>query len=245
MKRITTIVLFASIFAVTVGTLGLSGNSAPLVLAVAPESPELVGMLGHVQYKVLDNNGDVKAYMQNDNVVVQDGSTCSADRIFGTTSTECNITSSFDRIAIGNGTIPDPLAVGITNRTLADTDVSNVTLECAAISPTDGGEMARRTVIPSTLAASGANSGAVVTLETTIPFAFDGTNATSVMDSGVFNADSAGQSATDDTCLTGDAGDAGAGGDWSMFSRQLLNGDTGIAVTAGDSLSVKWTITVG
>jgi|APSaa5957512535_1039671.scaffolds.fasta_scaffold09241_6 hypothetical protein len=46
MKKITSIVLFASIFAVAVGTLGLSGNSATsLMVSAAPQTQENVGML--------------------------------------------------------------------------------------------------------------------------------------------------------------------------------------------------------
>jgi hypothetical protein len=76
MKRTTTIVLFASIFAV--GTLGLSGNSATsLMLSAVPQTQESVGMLGHVEYKVMDSSGVVIQYMQGDNEVVNDGEDCS------------------------------------------------------------------------------------------------------------------------------------------------------------------------
>ena len=57
---------------------------------------------------------------------------------------------------------------------------------------------------------------------------------------GVFNEDYAAP-VTNRICETNGV----VGTDWDMFSRQLLNGATGITVNDGDSLSVKWTITVG
>ena len=82
MKRTTTIVLFASIFAVAVGTLGLSGNSATSLM-IAPQTQQ-VGMLGHVEYMVHDASGNTVQYMQGDNVVVNDGEDCVAEYVFYT-----------------------------------------------------------------------------------------------------------------------------------------------------------------
>ena len=90
-------------------------------------------------------------------------------------------------------------------------------------------------------AASG-STGASVELDTSnIPFTFTAENATSVIDSGVFNGDYANGPTANHVCTVDDP----AGTAWDMFSRQLLNGATGITVNDGDSLSVKWTITVG
>jgi len=236
MKRTTSIVLFASIFAIAVGTLGLSGNSATLLMASAvPQSQEQVGMLGHVEYKVLDSSGNIVQYMQNDNVVVNDGEDCSADSIFGAGTCAGVIgTNYFDYISIGNGSSAN---VGATNSTLADI-ADPGTGDCASTG--SGGDMARRQVVPTHTPASG-GTGAIVELDTSgAPFTFTADNATSVIDSGVFNND----------YLTTVAGhictvDGVSGSDWDMFSRQLLNGATGITVNDGDSLSVKWTITVG
>ncbi len=243
MKRTTTIVLFASIFAV--GTLGLSGSFATTLMVAAPQSPELVGMLGHVEYKVLDYSGNIVKYMQSDNVVVNDGEDCAAEAIFGQgVGGDCVGTvgtNNFDFISIGNGSSGN---IDPTNSTLSDMDSPGVEDDvgvCAISGPTGGGDMARRQVVPTHTAASG-TSGAVVVLDTSgIPFTFDSSNATVVIDSGVFNAFY--QSASLIDVCVGTAGSAGV--DWDMFSRQLLNGVTGITVNDGDSLSVKWTITVG
>ena len=101
--------------------------------------------------------------------------------------------------------------------------------------------LSRCNVTASFTPATGGTAETVVELNTDSPFTFDASNVTSVIDSGLFNDNYAGQVAADNgQCDPDTAQDAGT--DWNMFSRQLLNG---IDVTAGDSLSVKWTITVG
>lgn len=258
MKRITSIVLFASIFAVAVGTLGLSGNSATLMISAAAQTPEEVGMLGHVEYKLMDEFGDIKAYMQNDNVVVQDGKDCAAQNIFTNSQGQVGNciadTAAFTFIGIGNGSSNNNFSV--LNRTLADgldgATGNDPTGDCsddnAGVGTTNGGEMARRNVTASfTFPAN----NAVVELNTSgAPFTFDASNATAVIDSGIFNADfETLDTAANDNCngstVNGKETGGVAGTHWNMFSRQLLNNAAGITVGAGDSLSVKWTITVG
>ncbi len=266
MKRITTIVLFASIFAVAVGTLGLSGNSAALMVSAVPQTQEGMSMLGHVEYKHLDEFGNIKGYFQNDNVVVEAGKDCAASHLFTDggarfTNSECIAFSGFfSYVGIGNGTIPtvdgsNP-RIGSGNSTLAD-DTDNVTANCAddgagtGAGISGGGDMARRNVT-ATFVTSGTTT--VVTLDTSAagsdgPFTFDVGNATNVIDSGLFNGDyTGGPDGATHTCggaILGNSDTANVNGGWNMFSRQLLNDDTGITVSDGDSLSVKWTITVG
>jgi len=228
MKRITTIALFAGIFAVTVGTLSFSGISATsLMVSSLPQSQENVGMLGHVEYKVLDEVGNIKHYMQNDNIVVQTGKDCTARAVFatGTNPGKCSTTADFKYIAIGN-------------KTAGTIDAAQTTLNggvCA--DTTNDGEMARRAVTPSFTTATG-STGTIVVLDTaSVPFTFGASNATAVADSGVFNADEGSK--------VGSTGQCATLGSAQMFSIQKLNADTGITVSNGDSLSVKWTITVG
>ncbi len=249
MKRNTTIVLFASIFAVAVGTLGLSGNSATLMVSAVPQTQENMDILGHVEYTLLDEFGAIKGYFQNDNVVVVAGKDCAAQYLFtdsGASIADCiSGNNFFTYIGVGNGTISvaDLPAIGSENATLQDTSggTSDTTGTCA--NNVAGGDMARRNVT-ATFVSTG--SSTVVTLDTSAagsdgPFTFDSDNATSVTDSGLFNADYVGGPFANHIC----GGVNTAGTDWNMFSRQLLNDETGITVTDGDSLSVKWTITVG
>jgi len=237
MKKTTTIVLFASIFAVAVGTLGFSGNSAALMVSAVPQSQDQFGMLGHVEYKVLDEFGNIKAYMQNDNEVLNGGEDCVSERAFGVGG--CNNTNVFDFIGIGNGSSGTVNAI---NSTLADAadDTNGACATNAAI----GGDMARVQVTPQVTPASG-STGTIVVLDTAFTstsFTFDTSNATTVIDSGVFNGDYGTPVVASRTC----GGTNTSGTTWELFSRQLLTGDeVGIPVNAGDSLAVKWTITVG
>lgn len=262
MKRTTTIVLFASIFAVAVGTLGLSGNSAALMVSAVPQTQEDMGILGHVEYKQFDEFGNIKAYLQNDNIVVVAGKDCAASFLFtdGTTkfaTSDCiDNPTPFTYIGIGNGTIlnADLPAVGATNATLQNTaggtsgKTSNCADDGAGIGDAAGGDMARRNV---TAQITSAGTTTIVILDTSFgtstPFTFTAANATDVTDSGLFNADYGDGVATGHTCgaATLSNTDDEAGTEWNMFSRQLLNDDSGITVSDGDSLSVKWTITVG
>ncbi|MCH8086169.1 MAG: hypothetical protein IIC15_07125 [Thaumarchaeota archaeon] len=226
MKRITTIALFAGMFAVTVGILGFSGNSATAnMISALPQSQDNVGMLGHVEYKVLDEFGNIKQYMQNDNIVVQVGKDCVARAVFDTDVDPgaCPTNAEFQYIAIGNKT----------GGTIDDTQVTLEGNACATASV--DGEMARKLVTP-TFTASGSGTGTIVTLDlSSNPFTFGASNATAVIDSGIFNAN---------TSPDGE-GQCSALGTTEMFAIQQLNVGTGISVSDGDSLSVKWTITVG
>ncbi len=231
MKRVTTIALFAGMFAVTVGILGFSGNSATAnMISALPQSQDNVGMLGHVEYKVLDELGSIKQYMQNDNVVVQVGKDCVARMVFDTDVDPgaCGNSLEFQYIAIGNatgGTIDD-----------AQTDLALGQCATSGAAGTNGGEMARKQVTPS-FTAAGSGTGTIVTLDLSgDPFTFGTSNATAVIDSGIFNAQESVQDG-ENQC--------GTLGTTEMFSVQELNAQNGIAVSSGDSLSVKWTITVG
>ena len=235
MKRTTTIALFAGMFAVTVGILGFSGNSATAnMISALPQSQDNFGMLGHVEYKLLDEFGNIKQYIQNDNVVVQVGKDCVARMVFAndTNPGACPNVGEFQFIAIGNmtgGTISD-----------ATTALYATTTGNCASNGADDGEMARKQVFPGDgleFTQAGSGTGTIVTLDLSgDPFTFGASNATVVIDSGVFNRDT-----NDDA-----NGQCSSLGESEMFSVQELNGPTtGIQVTSGDSLSVKWTITIG
>jgi len=252
MKRITTIVLFASIFAVAVGTLGLSGNVSTLMVSPASQTQESVSVLGHVEYKVLDEFGVVKVYMQNDNEVVIAGKDCAAQGLFSVNAQfgECLANHvAFTYIGIGNGSSGTvdfdnaTLADNVGGSGLSDDNTGTCSDDGSNVGTVGGGDMARRNVTSVGFATIG--ESAVITLDTSDnPFTFDFSNATSVIDSGVFNKDYAG-TIVDGKCSSGTGQTAGSAGDWNMFSRQLLNTNQGITVGSGDSLSVKWTITVG
>jgi len=244
MNRQKSIAFFAAIATVSMITIGLSGvSTTPLMLSSIPQTQESVGMLGHVEYVVRDSTGIITAYMQGDNSVVDDGKDCAASLLFGISSSgACDSSiSAFNYIGIGNvtGTINAESAF----KTLNSTSGDNLADSCSGTGV--GGEMARKLVTPTLQTeADESTSGAVVELDLGSPFKFDAGNATTVHQSGIFSEALASAKLTEPNggqCLTSGV----PGTAWSMFSIQNLNGGSGIQVTAGDSLSVKWTITIG
>jgi len=232
MNRLKTIALFAGIFAISLGAVSLSGNSATTLMVTAEPQTQTTGfdMLGHVEYQVLDSTGAVKHYLQGDNIVAIGGKDCVSRMVFenSTAGVGCVGMNEFQHIAIGNHTTASPPA-----NTLAALEVSD---SGCADSGTDG-EMARKQVTP-TFTPAVTGTGTIVVLDTSgDPFDFSNSNSTGpIMQSGIFNAPEG------STNANGECTSLGAS---SMFAVQDLNLDAGITVSDGDSLSVKWTITVG
>jgi len=235
MNRLKTIVLFAGIFGIGLGAISLSGISATTLMVSAAPQPQTdgFGMLGHVEYKVIDSTGVIKHYQQGDNIVVISGKDCVAQLIFENSTTQvCPLgNNEFQHIAIGNFT-----SGGVPVNTLSELESTVADQDCATTG--DSGEMARKTVTPQFTAAV-TGTGTVVVLDTSSsPFDFGLSNSTAnIMQSGIFN-----EPETADDSTTGECTTLGAS---TMFSVQDLNAATGISVSDGDSLSVKWTITVG
>jgi len=224
MNRTKSIALFAGIFAIAMTTYGLSGVSAsPMFTASIPQSQEGVSMLGHVEYTVFDADQAIKSYLQTDNLVVGDGTDCAGELIFGTTdSSTCLVGSTFQFIAVGNET--QGVAIG-------DTDLEGGGGVACGLG--NDGEQARKLVVPEQTDETG--SGTEVTLDVkTDTFKFVAANATKITQSGIFNNDSA-KSTVTGMCTTIGTGE--------MFAIQDLSG-SGVTVSAGDSLAVKWTITI-
>jgi len=64
---------------------------------------ETIGAYGHFTLTLYDEFGNIKAYGESDNTVVDVGIDCIGDDVFGTTlGTACGI---FDYLHIGNGTV--------------------------------------------------------------------------------------------------------------------------------------------
>ena len=246
MNRQKGIAVFAAIAAVAMTTIGLTGVSAEsLMISSIPQSQEVVGMLGHVEYTKMNSDGQIIAYLQSDNTVVDDGKDCTSRLLFGTGVDGSNCATggsptAFNFVAIGN------LTSSITSPDSDLTELASIGSLCAESGVNQEGEMARKQVIPEILtiadAGGGTGTGSIVVLDTSgSPFEFEANNVTTVFQSGIFNED------VTTATLLGQCQDppGTAGADWNMFAIQELNVATGIDVTAGDSLSVKWTITIG
>ena len=205
MNRQKSIAVFAVIAAVAMTSIGLSGVSAtPLMVSSVPQNQEGWGMLGHVEYTLM-NDGKIKGYYQSDNVVVDNGKNCVADLVFGATSTptgdNCSSSpSQFTFIGIGNGTGASSGASFLDVQQL--TNATEADLGCAEDGGTGTGELARRaaTVTMNAEANAGGTTGAKVQLITAVPFDFVTANATIVHESAIFNGASLGDAAGDDAC---------------------------------------------
>jgi hypothetical protein len=209
MKRYLVIALFGAAFAVAAGFISLHGISATPLLIAESANTEKTGMLGHITYIVTDPNGHVKQYLQTDNLVVDKGRNCATTLLFNSSATtSCTVpartstTNGFNWISIGNSTSG---GVSNTNTTLntGGTNVQTKTAQAPAVFQ----------------ATSSAGSQAIETLSKT--FTFVASNATTIRDSGLFDASSSG----------------------NMFAHQVLAPT--VTVGNGDSLTVKWTINVG
>lgn len=223
MNRTTTILLFSAVFAVAISSLSY-GIYATSTTTLPKANNAAMAILGHVEYTVRGPDNQVKAYVQSDNLVVNQGDNCVAARLFDLSGTQSHtgctgFTTGFNVIGIGN-------------KTSGFDDNVRDGLGPSATSSTPG-EIARITdATPLITASSGnATSGAIVEIETASPFSFGtlGPSGTTIKNSGLFNSSTVANGATD----------ARKG----VFAIQKLSSP--VSVTNLDTLNVKWTITIG
>ncbi len=208
MQRYTTIALVSAI-ALSVGILGVYGlSSMPSMLKAQSDTQAMgaVPMLGHVTLTVTDPNGNILAYHQGDNVVVNDAENCLAKKIFNVASNACpnSLNYAYNVIGLGNAT-----SVPTVSKT--DTGLSREV--------TSGPGLGRATA--GTTSETDATSGAPVSVVLQQTFTNGGSTNT-IDEAGLFNSTT-----------------ASARG---MFAHLSF---TGIPLSNGDSLTVKWTVTMG
>ena len=175
MKRTITIGLLGTVLAVAVGFISTNAISAtPFLMAGNEFSPnESAYMIGHVEYTVRGDDGQVKQYVQGDNDIVQRGKDCAAQRIFNATDNTGIGTSvcafsgdGFNFIAIGNAT-------GTIDGTETQLDSSGA-----------DGEIDRT---PGTVTIDTSGPNTIATITTATPFAFTSISSTTVQQSGLFD----------------------------------------------------------
>jgi len=223
-------VLFAA--AMVVGMATTSAFSTPHVIASSAIVDNQFGMLGHITLTQTDADGNMKSYIQTDNVIVNIGENCVAETLFNVTTVgafACAGASSplytggplnginndgFSFIAVGNSSASatPPVAVE-TDTTLINENSTGTTMDRKTGSPTV------------TTESTGVGSSAVVTLSAV--FTSDG-GISDVDESGIF----------DEPTTTSGSG----GGPGDMLARQTF---TNIRLSAGDQLTVEWEITIG
>ena len=217
MKRYTSLALIGVLVVGIAGFISLDAISATsfVTMKAASDIHETSQMIGHVTYELRDANGNIKNYLQTDNVIVDLGTDCAAVSIFNVTDDSgiCTLGTDggFSFIAIGNTTTSTPSSVDDTE---LDDDNSG------------GLEIDRLDGTVSITSADTLGTGADTTVTIVSPaFTFTdlGSAGTTITQSGLF--------------------DSAVGGSNNMFSARDISG-TGVAVTNADTLSVTWTITL-
>ena len=226
MNSKTTIVGLVAAIAVLSGAMGLSVTGAFSDPKLMTSNAATGFLIGHVEIEATNANGELFAYRQSDNAVVDDGEQCILKMLFGTTSMTnagrgeylattgdgsisdtvgaCTgiLTGAWDIIAIGEGTTaPDDTDVKL------QTEYTGTGLDRAAATTktwTNG---------------TGATTTKIVLKNT---FTSTSGSTESITESGLFNSTTV----------------AGSG----MLAHQTF---TAVSLTSGDSITVTWTFTVG
>ena len=217
MKSTYTSIALVTALAVTAGGLGLSLTGVFDDDSVIAQSNTATGlMMGHLTVEAHDEGGDLIAYRQTDNEVVDDGEQCILKMLFATTDSTAGrggytstsactgaLTGAWDVISIGTGTTA-----------AADTQVLLVN-ETSTSLGLERGTATTKTWTNGT----GATTTKLVLSKT---FTSDSPRAHTIAESGLFNSTSV---------------DANG-----MLARQVF---TGVALSDGDSITITWTFTVG
>ncbi len=238
MNSKTTVIGLVAAIAVLSGAMGLSVTGAFSDLKVAQSTIPASGLLmGHLEVEAFDENGELIAYRQTDNEVVDRGEQCILKMLFATTggltagttdgrgeyasTSVCTgvLTGAWDVIAIGVGT----------------TDVGNVAAhdlfsglenECSAADSTatndcgGGGDVGLNRA--KATSKSWTNGTGATTTKIELANTFTSTGTASITESGLFNST---------TIASG-----------GMLAHQTF---TAVSLTSGDSITVTWTFTVG
>ena len=217
MKSQTTFIALVAALAVTSGGLGLSLTGVFEQNDITVSSNTANGlMMGHLTIEAHDESGELIAYRQSDNEVVDDGEQCILRLLFqdngaagqglGTGLNSCagQLNGAWDTIAIGTGTT-----------TAADSQVLLVN-ETSTSHGLLRGDATTKTWTNGTAVAAGTK---IVMSKT---FTNESPRAHTIAESGLFNS------------TVGDAN--------GMLARQTF---TGVALSNGDSITITWTFTVG
>ena len=229
MKTNSTMIALVAALAVTAGGLGLSLTGVFDDDGVIAASNTATGlMMGHLTVEAHDEGGDLIAYRQTDNEVVDDGEQCILKMLFATTdstagrggytsTTACTgaLTGAWDTIAIGTDNDNGGYAAG---QSVATQDA--LVLLGNETSTSVGLE--RGTATTKTWTNGTAATTTKLILSKTFTFDGAGGRAHAIGESGLFN------STTIDTN--------------GMLARQTF---TDVSLSNGDSITITWTFTVG
>ena len=229
MKTNSTIIALVAALAVTSGGLGLSLTGVFDDDGIIAQSNTATGlMMGHLTVEAHNEGGDLIAYRQTDNEVVDDGEQCILKMLFATTDDTAGrggytstgkgactgaLTGAWDVISIGTNNDSGIFAAG---RSVAQQDVLVVLGN--ETSTSDGLE--RGTATTKTWTNGTAATTTKIVMSKT--FTSESPRAHAIGESGLFNS------------TTVDAN--------GMLARQTF---TDVSLSNGDSITITWTFTVG
>ncbi len=218
MTSVTIIVGLVAALAVTSGGLGLSLTGVFDEKSVITTSNTANGlMMGHLTVEAHNENGELVAYRQSDNEVVDDGEQCILKMLFGTTGSSQAGRGEYTTTGACTGALTgawDTIAIGTDTTAAADTQIF-LGNETSTSNGLERGVATTKTWTNGT----GATTTKIVLSKT---FTNDSPRAHTIAESGLFN------STTIDTN--------------GMLARQTF---TGVALSNGDSITITWTFTVG
>ncbi len=218
MKTTTTMTALVAALAVTSGGLGLSLTGVFEDDNIITASNTANGlMMGHLTVEAHDELGELIAYRQSDNEVVDDGEQCILKMLFATTGTSQAGRGEYTSTGACTGALTnawDTIAIG-TDTTAVDDGHVLLLNETSSSSGLERGIATTKTWTNG----SGSTATKIVLSKT---FTNDSPRAHTIAESGLFNS------------TTNDAN--------GMLARQTF---TGVALSNGDSITITWTFTVG
>jgi len=216
--------MFGVTFALVAGLLGgniLGTQSSGLVAQDDKSSSDGMYLSGHVTTIVQDKDGNIKAYRQGDNAVVNNGKNCVSKYLFAggatrgaaaSAGTSCvgALTAPFTAIAIGNGT----------------GTVTPATTDARLTKEAGGNGLDRQAGAVTWTNATSSASSTTLIQATFGPWTGVGSSSTTVIqEAGLFNS-------TTNNSTTG-----------GMFAH--LNITSPPTLNSGDSVTIKYTVNVG
>lgn len=177
MKAKSWYVLFGITVAIVAGLVSSYGFTSTTTILSSP-SQSSVMMVGHITLTAYDPNGNILAYRQTDNLIVDQGENCALAKMFGNNTgsgaTQCNAnTGFFQIIAVGNGT---------SSVTPSDTSLSSEHPKTG--NPSFGLDRSGADTITVTSANGTTTAKAILTKQ----FTNNATSQISVSESGIFNS---------------------------------------------------------
>ena len=227
MKSTSTMIALVAALAVTAGGLGLSLTGVFDDDNVIAQSNTATGlMMGHLTVEAHDEGGDLIAYRQTDNEVVDDGEQCILKMLFATTdstagrggytsTTACTgaLTGAWDVIAIGTDNDNSPY-------NSEDAAVVDKLVVLGNETSTSMG-LERGTATTKTWTNGTGNTATKLVLSKTFT-SNAGSTPHAIGESGLFNSTTADRN--------------------GMLARQTF---TDVSLSNGDSITITWTFTVG